>query len=394
MQMTRLIFTLLLTLTMFLYLDHTSSYVGAEERELKIAVISPLSGGGMAWGYATLSGLEIAMDDVNKAGGLKVGNTVYTLKAIPRDSKYLADVAITAAKRVIYEDKVKIIFGTIGSAEGLATQGITEPNKILLTPVGVFTHRFLAPDKPYSFRFILTNVEFFPFLLEYYRERWPNAKKIAYLYPNDETGQDAFNWMRKYAGKQNFEVIGFPWERGTPNLSPVVTKALTANVDLMDLGVTPPGDAGQFVNILRDMGWSKQIVKTGGSAAPDLIRLCGKNANGIIYFEDGDFSLPKSAFLAERFKEKKYPGIANTVMVPAYDGAMMLFKSIQKAGTVDDTIRIKEALESIGTYEGLQGPVHWGGKENYGIDHQIYRPLNIGEITDGKPKTVLVKYPK
>ena len=362
--------------------------VAAQTQELKIGFTAPLSGGGMSWGYGVLSGLELAMEDINKAGGLKVAGKTYTLKAIPYDSKYLPDPAVTAAKRLIYEDKVKIIFGEVGSAAGLAIQTLTEPNKILLFP-NTYTARLLGPTKPYTLRWFVTNVEYVGPMMAYYKKKWPQSKRLAYFYPDDETGQDMFKWEKKAGADNGIEVVGFPWERGTVDLTPIVTKALAANIDIMDCNGSPPGEAGQLINILRDMGWNKPIVRTGGAVFYDLIRICGKKANGVIYHEDGDFTLPKCAALVERFKAKKYPSTApNSMMFPSYDGSNILFKAMQMAGTVEDTTKIRDAMLSIKTYEGVSGKVRWGGKEIYGVDHQLMHPVFIGEIVDEKPKII------
>jgi branched-chain amino acid transport system substrate-binding protein len=173
------------------------------------------------------------------------------------------------------------------------------------------------------------------------------------------------------------------------DLTPIITKALSANIDIMDCNGSPPGEAGQLINILRDMGWTKPIVRTGGAVFYDLIRICGKKANGVIYHEDGDFTLPKSAALVERFKAKKYPTTSpNSMMFPSYDGSNILFKAMQMAGTVDDTTKIRDAMLSIKSYEGVSGKVRWGGKEIYGVDHQLMHPVFIGEIVDEQPKII------
>jgi branched-chain amino acid transport system substrate-binding protein len=359
----------------------------AQTEELKIGFIAPLSGGGMSWGYASLGGLELRMDKINAEGGLKVGGKTYKLKAVPYDSKYLADPAITATKRLIYEDKVKIIFGTISSAAGMAMQGVTEPQKIILF-CDTYTSQLLSPEKPYTFRFIATPIEFDPAQLDYYRERWPNTKKIAYIYPNDETGQDMLKWEKKYGAERGFEVIGLQWERGTPDLTPVVTKAVTGGYDIVDCDGLPPGQAGQAINTLREMGWKKPIARTGGAVVYDLLRICGKNANGVIYHEDADFSDPKVAEIVKQFEAKKYPATVNTMLIPSYDGASILFEALKKAGTVEDTDAIKAAMESITSFSGVQGPVSWVGKQTYGINHQMRYPVLIGEVKDEKPTII------
>jgi branched-chain amino acid transport system substrate-binding protein len=362
-----------------------ASFTWAETAVLKIGFTAPLSGGGMSWGYGALAGLELAMDDINNAGGLKVGNTLYTLKCIPYDSKYLADPAVTAAKRLIFEDKVKIIFGEVGSAAGVAMTAITEPNKVIFFP-DTYTDRMLRPDRPYTFRWQTTNVEYGGPMYMYFRKQWPQAKRVACWYPEDESGQSMSNWeIKNFGPKNGFEVIGFPWERGTVDLTPIATKILAANVDIVGFDGSPPGETGQFINILKGMGWNKPMVKVGSTTYEELLRICGKNANGLIYREYADFTLPSWAALVEKFKAKKYPALPNTMMVPAYDGGMIIFKAIQKAGTVDDTTRIKEALESIKSHEGIQGRVGWVGKENYGINHQLMGIASIVQIVNEKP---------
>jgi len=367
-------------------------FVQAQTKELRIGFTSPLSGGGMSWGYAAFSGLELAMEDINNAGGLKVGGNVYILKSIPYDTKYNPDAAVTAAKRLIYEDKVNIIFGEIGSHPVLAMQAVTEPKKIILF-TDTYSDKVLSPDKPYTFRWNVTTVEYAGPMFSYYRKKRPDAKRLAHFYVDDEAGRTTIPYAKKAGSKTGLEVVLFPFERGTVDLTPIVTKALAANIDIMDLNGTPPGEATQLVNILRSMGWNKEIVKTGGAAVYDLLRICGKNSNGVIYHEDADFSQPKSAALVERFKMKKYPSEYNSMMVPAYDGAMILFKAIQKAGTVDDTTAIKKAMESIKSYEGIQGKIRWGGKEDYGIDHQLMNVVYIGEVVNEQPKIIFtIKY--
>lgn len=374
-------------LSILIIMSTSASFAQRKTAELKIGYTGPLSGSGMSWGYASYAGLDLAIEDTNKAGGLKVGNTVYTLKMVPYDTKYLPDEAITAAKRLIFEDKVKIIFGELGSATTLAMQTVTEPNKIIHFPDS-YTPRTLSPDKPYTFRWFVTHTEFIPRQLEYYRERWPNAKSIAYFYVDDESGRPMNEVMLKHGPTHGFKVTGFPWERGTVDVTPFITKAIAADLDMLDLGGIPPETASQMVNTIRMMNWKKPLVRAGGAVVYDLLRLCGKDANGIVYHEDADFSTPKAAALVERFKNKKYPASPNTNMIPAYDGAMVLFKGIQRAGKVDDTKAIKEALESIKSHEGVSGTVRWGGKETYGINHQLMTPVYIGEVIDEKPTII------
>src|ERR1051325_9652357 len=88
---------------------------------LKIGAIGSPSGGGTAWGLAIQRGAELAIDEVNKAGGLKVGDKTYNVELLMRDDQYTGQGGKTAAERLVFQDKVKFIVGPIGSNPVLST---------------------------------------------------------------------------------------------------------------------------------------------------------------------------------------------------------------------------------------------------------------------------------
>jgi branched-chain amino acid transport system substrate-binding protein len=207
-----------------------SAWAQTKKGVLKIGVCGPLSGAGITYGYAALAGLELKNEEIQKAGGLKVGDTVYSVQPIPYDTKYLPDPSVTAVKRLVYEDKVKIIFGECGSAAAMAAQPITESNKIIYT-INTYTNRTLSPTTLYTFRTGNTPMEFGPAMLAYYRQQFPQAKKIGYLYREDETGKSMLAMQQKNAPVQGFEVVPLPVEPGTMDLTPLVTKMISLNTD-------------------------------------------------------------------------------------------------------------------------------------------------------------------
>jgi branched-chain amino acid transport system substrate-binding protein len=87
---------------------------------LKIGAIGSLSGSGAAGGIATKNSLQIAIDEVNERGGLKVGGKTYELKQVIYDDTYTGQGWTTAANRMIFEDKVKFIIGSIGRPRSAA----------------------------------------------------------------------------------------------------------------------------------------------------------------------------------------------------------------------------------------------------------------------------------
>jgi branched-chain amino acid transport system substrate-binding protein len=80
------------------------------EQTLNIGFTGPLSGGAALYGENTLSGLRMAVDDANKAGGLKIGDETYKVNLISLDDKYSPSQAATNAKRLVKESNAAAVF--------------------------------------------------------------------------------------------------------------------------------------------------------------------------------------------------------------------------------------------------------------------------------------------
>src|SRR5439155_492143 len=74
----------------------TQTPSAAEDKTLTIGVLGPLSGGAASYGVEMVRGAEMKADELNKAGGLKVGGDVYKIKLVSYDHKALAADAATA----------------------------------------------------------------------------------------------------------------------------------------------------------------------------------------------------------------------------------------------------------------------------------------------------------
>src|SRR3546814_14341480 len=69
----------------------------------------------------------------NAQVGLKVGGKSYKIELVAYDDKYQASEAVTAANRLIFEDKVKFIMGPMGGATALAIGPTVEKHGVLTT---------------------------------------------------------------------------------------------------------------------------------------------------------------------------------------------------------------------------------------------------------------------
>jgi len=356
----------------------------AQSDTLKIGVVSALSGPGSEWGLAQDGAIKIAAAEVNEKGGLVVGGKSYKVEVISYDDQYKAALAVTAATRLIEQDKVKFIVGPMGSASTLAVKPLFEKNKVLAI-IGAYSEKALDANTRYSFRGFPTQVEFVAPIVEWLKKNKPELKTVAELEPNDETG-----WFSQKLLKQNYEGAGFTivsselFERSLKDFQPVLTRILATKPDIIELGTTPPGTAGLVIRQARELGFKGQFVKIGGPGAPQIVAAAGKEfAEGLLCYAAADTTTKNFKDLEAKYAKVLKPPM-NEFTVYFYDAARMMFDAIQAAGTVEDTDKVAAALEKAGPYTGLQGPIRWGGMKSYGTNHQILTPTFIGMIKNGE----------
>jgi branched-chain amino acid transport system substrate-binding protein len=178
----------------------------AAAKDLKMGAIFPLSGRGATWGMAAQKAITVKQKEVNARGGLKVGGESYKLEIIWEDDKYNAASGRMAAEKLVNRDRVKFILGSQSSAVILAVQPITEPNSILFL-VNSYAKEVLAPDKPYTFRMVLTSNEILQGMYPWMIKTYPNLKTVAFIEPNDATGWSVEKDCQRVAAQNKYQVV-------------------------------------------------------------------------------------------------------------------------------------------------------------------------------------------
>lgn len=353
------------------------------QEELKIGAIVTLSGAGASWGQAMLHAAELAADDVNAKGGIGVGGQKHKVKVIAYDDKYQAGEAVTAANRLVFEDKVKFIIGPVGSAAALAVAPVTEKNKIVMLTLG-FTTKALAADKSFSFRPNLTTVETSQPQIDWIVKN-KGVKKVGALFPNDETGQQIATDLEKAYAKAGARLHTKEFfERERVDMMPLLTRIMAKGVDAIELDGNAPSTAGLIVKQARELGFKGLIIRSGGPATAEIVNVAGiQAAEGMLVNTPINPANAQIRNYADRYFAK-YKKPMNGFSPAFYDGTHMLFQAITDAGAVADTDKVRISLEGIKNYRGIQGNLTWTGKDVYGSNHQISAPFHIAGVKNGK----------
>ena len=360
--------------------------VPAAEKTLTIGLLGPLSGGAASYGVELQRGAEMRTDEINKAGGLNVGGDVYKIKLVAYDHKAQAAEAATATNKLVFQDKVKYIIGNAVGATCNAAQTITEPNKVMFGFVCWGTAN-LAPEKPYSFRSMLSQWELAEPFYRWVKENHPRVKRVAVISPNDTSGKDTNTAVVKALKVLAFEVTADEYyERGTKDFYPVLTKLLAQKPDMIDVAAAPAGEAGLILKQAMELGFKGAKGWTAGTNPFTIIGVAGREAaEGVWSPANINVKSEHVNSAVRKFGEayeKRYGEVPGVIAVANFAAFDVFTQAMQRAGSIE-TDRVLEVLTKE-RFETVWGPLVIGGKETYGIDRQFLYPLVISEVREGK----------
>ena len=360
----------------------------ASAEDLTIGLVAPLSGAGAAWGNAMKGALEFAVEDMNAAGGLTVGDTTYDLQIAAYDSHYNPNDAVTAVNRLIFEDEAAFIVGPLGSAPLAAVVPTTTENKKISITAG-FTPVAMSPDYPYSFRSIVPTEIYAADQIKYTVENL-GANVVGSLFPNDETGQTlAKDITSAYEAAGASELLTDFYERDRVDFVPLLTRMMASGMDTLELNGASPQTAGLMTRQLREMGFQGNIVRTGGDATGDILAVAGAEAaEGLYVHMEYDGSLQSVQDYEQRYIDT-YGGTMNAFS-PLFNTTIhMVFEAMKAAGTTEDSDAIMAELQNMSDFAGPAGLANWMGEEQWGTKRQQYIPYAIGQVKGGQVEVLV-----
>jgi branched-chain amino acid transport system substrate-binding protein len=359
----------------------------AAEKTMKIGTTLPLSGPAAGWGLGLSRMNDFFAEDVNKAGGLKIGNDVYKIQTIAYDNKASPSEAAANATKLVSQDKIQYLIGGVVAATGMAELPVTEPAKVVVTSLW-WGKGILGPDKPFSFRQTISQNEIAPAMYTWIAKNNPKIKTMAQINPNDTSGWDTAAAVRDAAKANGIQVVAEEFfERGTKDMYPFLTRILAKKPDLIDVAVTAPGDGAVIVKQLFELGYKGAKAWTCGTNPIQIIQLSGTEAAEGLWFAygqdlEGPKSSPETRALAKRYMAKFNEPLAPH-HVTSYAMLEIFTQAMVKAGTMDTTA-VTKMVEKTHKFNTSFGPFVLVGKQKYGIDRQFVHRMMLAQARSGK----------
>ncbi|MCR5285600.1 MAG: ABC transporter substrate-binding protein [Treponema sp.] len=332
-------------------------FAAPKSNNIRVGGIAPLSGAVAVYGVECKNGIDLAIAEINAAGGIN-GQKI---EFICEDDEGDAAKSVSAYKKLITKDKARIIIGSLTSGCTIAITKQAQANKVIqiapaatavnVTDAGNYIFRACFID-PFQGRvggkFASENL---------------GAKKAAILYDigNDYSVGLTDNFVSEFTKNGGTIVAKESYGAGEKDFNAIITKVKAASPDVVYL---PDyySTVALIAKQLRAQGVNTPIVGADGwdgltENADDSV-LNGYYSNH--YAEDSDS--PAVQKFVKNF-EAKYGKKPNSFAALGYDSVYMLKDAILKAGTSTDIAKIREALEATDA-DYVTGHIKFDEKRN------------------------------
>ena len=334
---------------------------------------------GAEHGIPAKRGVQMAVDEFNKAGGLK-GQKV---EVIFEDEKDSPTAAVNAVQKLVNVDKVIALCGPMTSGGTLASfKSADEAKVVFVTPTA--TSPKVSGASPYLYRGC-SRIDLQAKALTAYIAKTYKPKTVAILYSNEPYGKACAAVFGK-----DFENLGIKkvaeesFLRGSRDFKAQLTNIKAAKPDILFIpGYTP--ETAPAAAQARQLGLKQRIIGVYGDMDLEYAKLAGKAAEGhLIAGEyDEDYNTPKNqAFKKNYYEAAKKANEPVNIMFAAltYDATGMILEGIKKNGPTSEGI--KKFLDEMKDYDGVTG------KLSFNKEHDVQRAGTEGvylfEIKKGK----------
>ncbi|NML72896.1 branched-chain amino acid ABC transporter substrate-binding protein [Rhizobium sp. S-51] len=321
--------------------------------DIVIGLIAPLTGPVAAYGEQVKHGAEVAVEEINKAGGINGEKVVLKLADDAGEPKQ----GVSAANQLVGEG-IRFVVGPVTSGVAIPASDVFAENGILMvTPTATapdLTNRGLTnvlrtcgrddQQAEVAAKYVLANFK---------------DKKVAIINDKGQYGKglaDAFKKTLNEGGVT--EVFNDALTAGDKDFSALTTRLKADGAEVVYFGGYHP-EGGLLARQLADLGIKALIVGGDGLSNSEYASIGGDSANGTVFTNASDaLKNPDSKAAADALAARNIPAEAFTLN--AYAAVEVIKAGIEKAGSAEDAEAVTTALKSGEPIATAIGKVTYG----------------------------------
>ena len=323
--------------------------------DIKIGVAEALTGNASQYGVAIRKGFELAAGEINGAGGVNGQK----LELVIEDEQGKKEEAINVFKKLIFQDKVLMLFGPTLSNSAQASDPVAQGAKVVVFGTSN-TADGITSIGNYVFRNSVTEADILPVTLNTAAQK-TGLKKVAVLYGNDDiftkSGYDNF--------KKALQELKIPvtttetFAKGDVDFKPQLTKIKASNADAIVMSALVAEGAPVMVQA-RQLGMMLPFIGGNGMNSPRVFELAKEHSDNL--WVGSPWSMENPAAENKRFisaYQKAHGSPPDQFTAQAYDAMYILAQALKKTkltGKVEaDRKSLRDALPAA-QWSGATGP--------------------------------------
>lgn len=363
---------------------------GVTETEILLGTHLDLSGPINFWGLPVKNGMEMAVDEINAAGGIHGRK----LRLVIEDMGYDPKKAVLATQKLLTRDRIFAMVGSMGTVTSAATMPLVLERGL--------THLFpITPAEMFALPFDRLK---FAYFAPYYDDVRTSLKyliakngysRIGILYQDDEFGANILKAAQDQLAESGLELVSVTsYKRGATDFSSQIARLRSDGVDLVVMGTVVRETVGAMA-AARNLGWDVDFLVSQAGYAPIVAEL-GKEAVDGLYagamtpIPYADTASPDVLDWIGRYKSKfnQEPNIEAVVGYMVITTAAMGMENAGRDLTVDSLVA---GLEQIREHRNIFGtsPISFTVD-----DHLATRYTFLAQIQNGRwvPLTGFMHY--
>ena len=355
--------------------------------KVKVGLLFPLSGELADKGIDSIRGIQLAVDDINKAGGIKSLSGA-KLELITADTQGDPYKGAAETEKLICDSDVSVLIGTYQSSVTKQATQVAEkyqtPFIVSISMADIITERGFR----YTFR-IEPRAEFYchdqvRFLQDLKKNTGYSVSRIALIHENSDFGTSVSFSQKKLLRENGFKVVAdISYNAsGIKTLSREISRVIESRPDAI-LGVTYLNDSILIVKALEQLNSTVPFIDTaGGTVSPDFTRRLGNSAEYILSSTEFSTFTDKGRELNNHFRSRFATDITGDSAY-AYQSVLVLKNALERSGSADRE-SIRNALAST-DMKNDKNVVIPSDRIKFGKDGQnIAARLFIVQIQDGE----------
>jgi len=327
----------------------------AQAADIKLGVAHALTGGAAQYGTSIRNGFQLAADDINARGGIN-GNRI---QLVIEDEQGKKEEAINVFKKLIFQDKVLLIFGPTLSNSMFAAGPIANAAKTVAfgtsnTALGI------TDIGPYIFRNSVMEADVLPVTVATATKHY-KLQKVAVIYGNDDaftkSGYDVFKQV--LADQKLAVTTTETYVKGDVDFKAQLTKIKASAPDAIVCSCLAE-EAANIMLQARGLGIAAPFIGGNGFNSPKLFEISKQAGNGT--FIGSPWANTNPAPANQKFVvayKQKFNAEPNQFAAQGYDALFTVaaaLREVKLTGNVEtDRQTLRDALPKV-TLDGATGP--------------------------------------